>query len=103
MKEKPPEPAATRAMSVALPCSHEDQIVDGVAPSGAGCVECLQSGDSWVQLRMCLTCGHVGCCDSSKNQHASAHFRASQHPVIRSHQPGETWRWCYIDETYLDV
>ena len=59
-------------------------------------------GDVWVHLRLCLSCGHVGCCDSSKNKHATAHFRESGHPIVQSHQPGETWRWCYVDETYLE-
>jgi uncharacterized UBP type Zn finger protein len=102
MKPKPPEPSATRAMSVALPCTHLDEIDDDVRPSGEGCVECLATGGTWVHLRLCLTCGHVGCCDSSPNQHAAKHFHATRHPVIRSFQPGEGWRWCYIDETYLE-
>jgi CPA2 family monovalent cation:H+ antiporter-2 len=58
-------------------------------------------GERWVQLRMCLKCGHVGCCDSSKNKHATAHFRATGHPVMRSIQPGESWKWCYVDRTRL--
>jgi uncharacterized UBP type Zn finger protein len=62
------------------------------------CEECVRLGDSWVHLRMCLTCGNVGCCDSSANQHASAHFRKTTHPLIRSAQPGESWVWCYVDE-----
>lgn len=63
-----------------------------------GCEECLKMGDEWVHLRLCLTCGHVGCCDSSKNKHATKHFHSTQHPVIRSFEPGETWKWCYVDE-----
>lgn len=63
-----------------------------------GCEDCLKTGDTWVHLRLCLTCGHVGCCDSSKNKHATQHFHATQHPVIRSFQPGEKWLWCYVDE-----
>ncbi len=63
-----------------------------------GCEECLQTHDEWVHLRLCLTCGHVGCCDSSKNKHATKHFHDTKHPVIQSFQPGEHWRWCYIDE-----
>ncbi len=78
-------------------CTHLDQKLDATAHT-EGCEECLVSGDSWVQLRLCLTCGHVGCCDSSKNKHATAHFHETQHPTIRSFQPGETWRWCYVDE-----
>jgi uncharacterized UBP type Zn finger protein len=81
-------------------CSHLDQIRE-VTPSGEGCKECLESGDRWVHLRLCLTCGHVGCCDSSKNRHASRHAAETGHPIVRSFQPGEDWRWCYIDETYV--
>ena len=67
-----------------------------------GCEECLKLGDHWVHLRLCLTCGHVGCCDSSKNRHATKHFHATKHPVIRSHEPGENWMWCYVDEVMLE-
>ena len=63
-----------------------------------GCEECLKSGDSWVHLRLCLECGHVGCCDSSKNKHATKHFHATKHPLVRSIEPGESWVWCYVDE-----
>ena len=62
------------------------------------CEDCVKTGDSWVHLRMCLECGHVGCCDSSKNKHATRHFRHTQHPLIRSIEPGESWIWCYLDE-----
>ena len=81
-------------------CEHLDQIHD-VTPSSRGCEECLEVGDTWVHLRMCLSCGHVGCCDSSKNKHASKHFRASSHALIESAEPGEDWRWCYIDKVYI--
>ena len=60
--------------------------------------ECLLTGPPWVHLRLCLTCGHVGCCDSSKNRHATKHFESSGHAVVQSREPGEDWRWCYIDE-----
>ena len=83
-------------------CGHVKDHVKPVKPSSKGCEDCLKTGDSWVHLRMCLECGHVGCCDDSPNQHATRHFLATEHPVIRSFEPGETWRWCYIDETYLD-
>ena len=63
-----------------------------------GCEDCLRIDGQWVHLRICLNCGHVGCCDSSPNRHATAHARASGHPVIRSLQPGEDWSWCYEDE-----
>lgn len=81
-------------------CSHRDEIRD-VAPTAAGCEECLAAGDTWVHLRMCRGCGHVGCCDDSRNKHAAAHFRATGHPVIWSLEPGEGWSWCYADETFL--
>ena len=82
-------------------CTHRDQIRD-VAPKTNGCEECLKRADQWVQLRMCLSCGHVGCCDSSKNRHATAHFQKSGHPVMQTMQPGEKWKWCYVDQTMLD-
>jgi uncharacterized UBP type Zn finger protein len=73
-----------------------------VKPKTKGCEECLKLGDSWVHLRVCLTCGHVGCCDSSKNKHATKHFHATQHPVMESIEPGETWKWCYVDQAFSD-
>ncbi len=82
------------------PCTHLDQIQE-VTPSAEGCEECLRIGDTWVNLRLCLTCGKVGCCDNSKNKHATKHFDASGHPIIQSFQPGESWRWCYVDRTEL--
>ena len=78
-------------------CAHINQIRD-VRPSADGCEDCLAIGDQWVQLRLCLECGHVGCCDSSVNRHATKHFHKTKHPVIRSFEPGESWRWCYVDE-----
>jgi uncharacterized UBP type Zn finger protein len=66
-----------------------------------GCEECLESGGQWVHLRLCLSCGHVGCCDNSPNRHSRAHYMALGHPVIRSFEPGETWRWCYMDRSYV--
>jgi len=81
-------------------CSHRELIKD-VKPSAEGCEECLKTGDGWVHLRMCLVCGHVGCCDSSVNQHARRHFEETKHPLIVSIEPGEDWRWCYLDETYF--
>jgi uncharacterized UBP type Zn finger protein len=78
-------------------CAHLDQIRD-VTPSAQGCEECLKVNDSWVHLRICLICGKVGCCDDSPNKHASRHFREVGHPIIQSFEPGETWRWCYVDE-----
>jgi len=81
-------------------CVHLDSIHD-VVPKSSGCEECLKAGDSWVHLRLCLTCGHVGCCDSSKNKHSTKHFHATKHPIIQSFQPGESWRWCFIDEIVI--
>jgi uncharacterized UBP type Zn finger protein len=82
-------------------CSHLGKIQQ-VKPSGLGYKECLEMGDTWVHLRECLICGHVGCCDSSKNKHATKHFRAVGHPIVRSLEPGEDWGWCYVDEVELD-
>ncbi len=82
---------------VTIDCSHLDQIHD-VTPSAAGCEDCLRTGDWWVHLRMCLTCGHVGCCDSSPNGHATAHVGETDHPIVQSREPGETWIWCYVDQ-----
>jgi uncharacterized UBP type Zn finger protein len=81
---------------VASTCTHLDQI-QVVTPSAQGCEECLASGDRWVHLRICLSCGTVGCCDSSKNKHATKHFQTTGHPIIQSFEPGEDWRWCYVD------
>ena len=80
-------------------CPHlEEARGKATRPGTKGCEECLKTGGSWVHLRLCETCGHVGCCDDSKNRHASAHFRASNHPVIRSFEPGESWQYCYVDD-----
>jgi len=81
-------------------CTHQKDI-HKVKPKTSGCEECLKMGDSWVHLRLCMSCGHVGCCDSSKNKHATKHFHATQHPVVRSLEPGEDWMWCYADEVVL--
>ncbi len=78
-------------------CRHMDQIKITTTREHV-CGECVKTGDSWVHLRLCLSCGHVGCCDSSKNKHATRHFRQSGHPLIRSIEPGEGWTWCYLDE-----
>jgi uncharacterized UBP type Zn finger protein len=80
-----------------MACTHLDAIAP-VIPNSRRCEECAAQGDRWVHLRMCLTCGTVGCCDSSPNRHASAHFADTGHPLIRSVEPGESWRWCYVDE-----
>jgi uncharacterized UBP type Zn finger protein len=82
-------------------CSHLDLIDAGAVPSAAGCEECLLTGGWWVHLRMCLTCGHAGCCDQSPSRHATAHWHAADHPLVRSMEPGEDWGWCYVDEAWL--
>jgi hypothetical protein len=82
-------------------CTHLDQIRK-VTPRTRGCEECLKMGDSWVHLRLCLECGHMGCCDSSKNKHATKHFHHSGHPIMKSFEPGENWGWCYVDQVEID-
>jgi len=84
-------------------CTHLDSADTAITPSGPGCKECLESGGRWLHLRMCLSCGHVGCCDQSPNRHATAHFHASSHPLMRSYEPGEEWWWCYVDELIFEV
>ena len=79
-------------------CTHLDQIKVEVPEEFAGCEECLRTGDTWVHLRVCRTCGKVGCCDSSPNRHASKHAAAESHPIITSLEPGEDWSWCFEDE-----
>lgn len=83
-------------------CSHLNEITKDITPkTPQGCEECLQTGDTWVHLRLCLSCGHVGCCDDSKNKHASKHFHSTKHPIIQSFEPDENWKWCYIDEIII--
>ena len=81
---------------------HMDQVQD-VQPSSPGCEDCLKTGDEWVFLRMCMVCGHVGCCNASKNKHALGHFMATQHPIIQSYEPEQDWWHCYIDEVNFEV
>ena len=83
-------------------CDHLDQIRE-VKPSSNGCYECLASGDQWVHLRMCLSCGHIGCCDSSKNKHATKHFHETGHPIMKSAEPGEEWGWCFVDQVEFET
>jgi uncharacterized UBP type Zn finger protein len=83
-------------------CTHLGWIKE-VAPSGNGCVECLQTGGVWVHLRMCMTCGHIGCCDNSPGRHATKHYKATGHPIIRSFEPGEDWFWCYPDQLMFEL
>jgi uncharacterized UBP type Zn finger protein len=78
-------------------CSHLNQIQVTTTDTHV-CPECVEKGDHWVHLRLCLICGHVGCCDSSKNKHSTKHFRNTKHPLIRSIEPGEAWVWCFVDD-----
>jgi uncharacterized UBP type Zn finger protein len=82
---------------VAKPCTHIAGIRE-VTPSALGCEECLKIGSAWLHLRICRSCGHVGCCDDSPNRHATAHSHETSHPIIRSLEPGEEWCWCYADD-----
>ena len=79
-------------------CPHVGKIDPHVKPHTRGCEECLAMGDEWLHLRLCMQCGHVGCCDDSKNKHATKHFQHTKHPIIRSLEPGEHWGWCFVDE-----
>jgi len=83
-------------------CTHLRAAKDHAPNTPRGCEECLASGDSWVHLRLCLACGHVGCCDDSPNRHATKHYRATTHPVIRSFEKGERWRYCYPDDLFVE-
>jgi uncharacterized UBP type Zn finger protein len=85
-----------------MSCAHLAEIRE-VEPRTKGCEECLKTGGRWVHLRMCRTCGKVGCCDSSPNRHATAHYRETGHPIARSIQPGESWSWCYADEAMVSA
>ena len=85
-------------------CTHLDQVLITELPESVpGCEDCLAMGGKWLHLRICLQCGHVGCCDDSPNRHASAHNASSGHPIIRSLQPGEVWSWCYVDEVLMRI
>ncbi len=84
-----------------MPCQHLEHAnarKSHTPPHAHGCEECLKTGGDWVHLRLCLTCGHVGCCDDSPSKHATAHFHQTQHPVIKSYEPDEAWAWCFVDE-----
>jgi hypothetical protein len=87
---------------MATHCKHASGI-HRVVPSARGCEECLRTGSTWVHLRLCRTCGHVGCCDDSPNHHATLHFHATQHPIIEGYDPPEGWGWCYVDEVFIDL
>ena len=83
-------------------CEHVSSIAD-VKPSADGCEDCLKIGASWVHLRLCEECGHVGCCDSSPNKHATKHYHATKHPIIKSFEPGEDWGYCYVDDEFYET
>jgi uncharacterized UBP type Zn finger protein len=84
------------------PCTHLESItVTELPESVAGCEDCLREGGEWLHLRICLSCGHVGCCDDSPKQHARAHYEADEHPLMRSLEPGEEWSWCFADEVAM--
>jgi hypothetical protein len=85
-------------------CAHLDHVhITQLPESVEGCEDCLRAGTGWLHLRICLECGHVGCCDDSPQRHASAHARASVHPIIRSLEPGENWSWCFADELAMVI
>lgn len=92
-----PDRGQSRKKAGGAQCAHFDQVRD-VTPGTTGCLECLEENQRWVELRLCMTCGHVGCCDSSRHQHARRHFQETGHPIIRSFEPGQEWAWCWIDE-----
>ena len=83
-------------------CSHLNTIRK-VTPGTLGCEECLKTHGWWVHLRVCRTCGHVGCCDQSPGKHATKHFHETKHPIIEGYDPPEHWGWCYIDEVFFDL
>jgi uncharacterized UBP type Zn finger protein len=84
------------------PCAHLDTVSE-VEPSSEGCEDCLLIGGRWVHLRMCMSCGHVGCCDNSPNRHATAHWHGTEHPIVRSYEPGENWWWCYPEDFGFEI
>ncbi|MFY9798494.1 MAG: UBP-type zinc finger domain-containing protein [Candidatus Nitrosopolaris sp.] len=81
-------------------CEHANNVDDNIAPKTSGCEECEKEGTDWVALRMCLSCGHVGCCDSSVGLHATRHFQNTSHPVMTA-LPDKSWKWCYVDKDYI--
>jgi hypothetical protein len=93
--------ADPRGAPTDVECSHLSAIEDVQPSTTEGCEDCLREGTGWVHLRECLECGHVGCCDNSPRRHATAHWHASRHPIMRSFEPGEQWGWCYPDEVFL--
>jgi uncharacterized UBP type Zn finger protein len=88
-------------MMLGVSCRHLSAVQDVSPRTPEGCEECLATGDSWVHLRLCMSCGHVGCCDQSKNRHARKHSHADGHPIIRSFEPGERWLYCFVDDAVV--
>jgi hypothetical protein len=82
-------------------CFHLDKVNENIKGNTKGCEECEKIGSDWVHLRLCLSCGHVGCCDSSINKHGTKHFQETGHPIIKSYEPGEDWKWCYEDKIFM--
>lgn len=102
IKEIQTEFGATLRLRIApAGCTHLDQIQE-VQPSADGCEDCLKTGDEWVHLRICCACGHVGCCDNSKNRHATKHYNGARHPIIQSFERGEDWMYCYPDDVFME-
>ena len=83
-------------------CEHVKDARD-LQPAIRVCEDCVKMGDGWMHLRICMICGYVGCCDSSKNKHATKHFHSTRHPMMRSIEPGEQWGWCFVDEITYDL
>ena len=90
-----------RRIEMADNCTHLSEIRN-VTPSADGCEDCLRTGRRWLHLRLCMECGHVGCCDDSPNRHATKHFHKTNHAIIKSFEPGENWGWCYVDELFFE-
>jgi uncharacterized UBP type Zn finger protein len=101
MPSRPPVIDLEPSPDAILACAHVRGPVEVRVRTPAGCEECLATGSRWVHLRVCMSCGHVGCCDSSPGKHATHHFHATEHPVVRSYEPGEDWGWCYVDQVEL--
>jgi uncharacterized UBP type Zn finger protein len=94
----------SRSIDLSVPCDHVRTIsIREIDRPQRGCEDCLKIGARWVHLRVCLTCGHVACCDSSPNRHASAHARHTHHPIVTSAEVGETWAYCYPDDQFLSA
>ena len=95
---------AEENVDLTAPCEHAGRVkIRFVKRPASGCEDCLRIGSRWLHLRECLTCGHIGCCDSSPNRHATAHFHRTRHPIVSSAEPGEDWAWCYLDERVLSA